>query len=74
MQPPWTSAEKHPEKTMAQLYDPDKMPDGLHQAHYQLDLAVDRLYRAKPFVSDEERLEHLFKLYEEMIAKEKSDS
>ena len=66
--------EKHPEKTMTQLYDPDKMPDGLHQAHYQLDLAVDRLYRAKPFVSDEERLEHLFKLYEEMIAKEKSDS
>ncbi len=62
--------EKHPEKTMAQLYDPDKMPDGLRGAHHQLDLAVDRIYRAKPFDSDEERLEHLFKLYEEMIAKE----
>ena len=63
--------EKHPEKTMAQLYDPDKMPDGLREAHHQLDLAVDRLYRNKPFASDEERLEHLFKLYEVMIAKEK---
>lgn len=63
--------EKHPEKTMAQLYDPDKMPDGLREAHHQLDLAVDRLYRNKPFSSDEERLEHLFKLYEVMIVKEK---
>jgi hypothetical protein len=58
--------EKHPEKTMAQLYDPDKMPAGLREAHHQLDLAVDRIYRSKPFASDEERLEHLFKLYEEM--------
>ena len=63
--------EKHSEKTMAQLYDPDKMPAGLREAHHQLDLAVDRLYRSKPFTSDEERLEHLFKLYEEMTAKEK---
>jgi hypothetical protein len=63
--------EKHPEKTMAQLYDPDKMPAGLRAAHHQLDLAVDRIYRSKPFASDEERLEHLFKLYEEMTAKEK---
>jgi hypothetical protein len=63
--------EKHPEKTMAQLYDPDKMPAGLREAHHQLDLAVDRIYRSKPFISDEERLEHLFKLYEEMTAKEK---
>jgi hypothetical protein len=63
--------EKHPEKTMAQLYDPDKMPAGLREAHHNLDLAVDRLYRSKPFTSDEERLEHLFKLYEEMTAKEK---
>jgi hypothetical protein len=63
--------EKHPEKTMAQLYDPDKMPAGLREAHHQLDLAVDRIYRSKPFASDEERLEHLFKLYEEMTQKEK---
>jgi hypothetical protein len=63
--------ENHSQKTMAQLYDPNKMPDGLREAHHNLDLAVDRIYRAKPFTSDEERLEHLFKLYEEMTAKEK---
>ncbi|PWQ93340.1 class I SAM-dependent DNA methyltransferase [Leucothrix pacifica] len=63
--------EKHSEKTMAELYDPDKMPDGLRQAHHEMDLAVERCYRKKPFTSDEERLEYLFKLYEEMIEAEK---
>ena len=60
--------EKHSEKTLAELYDPDKMPEGLREAHHQLDLAVERCYRKKPFESDEERLEYLFKLYEEMVA------
>ncbi|MCI5167997.1 MAG: hypothetical protein D3903_18400 [Candidatus Electrothrix sp. GM3_4] len=62
--------ELHPEKTMAQLYDPDKMPDGLRQAHHAMDLAVEKCYRNKPFGSDEERLEYLFTLYEEMIRAE----
>ncbi len=62
--------EKYPEKTMAELYDPDKMPDGLRQAHKYLDLAIDQIYRSKPFESDEDRLAHLFKLYEEMITNE----
>lgn len=57
---------KHPEKTMAQLYDPDKMPKGLRQAHEELDSAVEQCYRLQPFTSDTERLEYLFKLYEEM--------
>ncbi|NLW33392.1 MAG: hypothetical protein GXY77_18250 [Fibrobacter sp.] len=64
--------EKHTEKTLAELYDPDKMPDGLREAHHQNDLAVERCYRSKPFTSDEERLEHLFKLYEQMIEEEKN--
>lgn len=63
--------EHHSEKTLAQLYDPDKMPHALREAHHQLDLAVERCYRSKPFESDEERLEYLFKLYEQMIAEEK---
>lgn len=62
--------EKHSEKTLAQLYDPDKMPEGLREAHRQNDLAVERCYRSKPFENDEERLEYLFKLYEKMIAEE----
>lgn len=62
--------EKHSEKTLAQLYDPDKMPDGLREAHHQNDLAIERCYRSKPFESDEERLEYLFKMYEQMIKSE----
>lgn len=64
---------KYPEKTLAQLYDPDKMPKGLKEAHHQLDLAIERCYRLKPFESDTERLEYLFKMYEEMTAKNKID-
>jgi type I restriction-modification system DNA methylase subunit len=63
--------EKHPEKTLAQLYDPDKMPDGLKEAHRLNDEAVERCYRSNPFNSDEERLEYLFKLYEKMVQEEK---
>ncbi|GAB6178153.1 class I SAM-dependent DNA methyltransferase [Desulfobaculum senezii] len=59
---------EHIGKTMAELYDPDKMPDDLREAHHQLDLAVDSCYRKKPFESDSERLEHLFKMYEKMTA------
>lgn len=62
--------ENHSEKTLAERYDPEKMPDGLREAHRLNDLAVERCYRSKPFESDEERLEYLFKLYEQMIAEE----
>ena len=62
---------KHSEKTLAQLYDPDNMPEGLKEAHHQNDLAVERCYRNTPFSNDEERLEYLFKLYEKMIQEEK---
>ncbi|WP_342305901.1 DNA methyltransferase [Methanolobus sp. ZRKC5] len=65
--------EKHPEKTLAQLYDPDKMPEGLQEAHRLNDLAVECCYRSKPFESDEERLEYLFKLYEKMTSEEQEN-
>jgi len=64
--------ENHSEKTLAQLYDPEKMPQGLREAHRLNDLAVERCYRSKPFETDEERLEYLFKLYEQMVAEEKT--
>lgn len=63
--------ENHSEKNLAQLYDPDKMPVDLREAHHQLDMAVERCYRSKPFTSDEERLECLLSLYEQMVAEEK---
>lgn len=61
---------KHPSKTMAWLYNPDTMPKGLKQAHQELDEAIEQCYRLQPFKNDTERLEYLFKLYEEMIKKD----
>lgn len=56
--------ENHPDATLAELYDPDLMPNDLLKAHTTLDRAVDKLYRSKKFASDAERIEHLLALYE----------
>ncbi|MDP2060615.1 MAG: DNA methyltransferase [Flavobacteriaceae bacterium] len=61
---------KHPSKTMAQLYNPTTMPKGLLQAHQELDTAIEQCYRLQPFKNDTERLEYLFKMYEEMLQKD----
>lgn len=61
---------KHPSKTMAQLYNPTTMPKGLLQAHQELDTAIEQCYRLQPFKNDTERLEYLFKQYEEMLKKD----
>ena len=58
--------EKYSEKTMAELYDPDKMPKDLYDAHFSLDLVIESCYRKKPFENNEQRLAHLFKMYEMM--------
>ncbi|MEA3354129.1 MAG: DNA methyltransferase [Campylobacterota bacterium] len=63
--------DKNYTKTMAELYDPDKMPEGLKLAHHNLDIYIESCYRDKAFESDEERLEYLFRLYEKMIREEK---
>lgn len=59
---------KHPEATLADLYDPDLMPKGLRQAHRALDAAVDKLYSTVAFASNRDRTEHLFGRYERMAA------
>ena len=64
--------EKCSDKTIAELYDPDKMPEGLRRAHHDLDLVIESCYRGKPFESDEKRLEYLFKMYEIMTDPSKS--
>ena len=61
--------EAHPELTLAEMYDPDQMPADLRQAHHALDMAVDALYRKKPFANDEERLQLLFNFYEDLVKK-----
>ncbi len=60
--------EFYPEKTLAELYDPDKMPQDLREAHARLDDIVESCYPGYPFANDEARLECLFKLYEKMTS------
>lgn len=57
----------HPTASLAILYDPLTVPADLRAAHAALDRAVDRLYRADPFASDRDRVEHLFDRYAALI-------
>lgn len=59
--------EKYPDIAIGDLYDPDVMPTSLLEAHLANDEVIEKCYRGRPFESDEERLEYLFKLYEKMI-------
>lgn len=61
--------EEYPSKTLADLYDPKKMPKDLREAHHRLDDTIESCYPGYPFASDEDRLESLFKLYEKMTSK-----
>ena len=54
--------------TLADLYDPNTMPTELHHAHAELDRAVEKCYRPEKFNSDRERVEFLFRLYEQLTA------
>lgn len=62
--------EDYPGLALADLYDPDRMPDDLRQAHNRLDDLVERCYAGYPFATEEARLECLFKLYEKMTKDE----
>ncbi len=54
-------------KNLADLYDPDKMPEELRKAHEANNLLVDSIYRKSGFKDDNERLAELFKRYKEMV-------
>lgn len=62
--------EYHCELTLADLYDPDKMPEDLEHAHDEVDALVDSIYSKKPYETDEHRLSDLFAMYERMTAEE----
>ncbi|MDO5680462.1 MAG: N-6 DNA methylase [Pelistega sp.] len=63
--------EEFPAMTLAQLYNPESMPEKLLAAHQELDRAVEQLYRKKPFADAFERVEFLFGLYEQLIEAER---
>ena len=48
------------------------MPADLQKAQKALDDLLERIYVGRPFKSDAERLEHLFKLYEQRRPGEKN--
>jgi hypothetical protein len=58
----------HGMSTLADLYDPLTMPAALAKAHVELDRAVEKCYRPEAFQSDRERVEYLFRLYEQLTA------
>lgn len=62
--------EYHCEKTLAELYDPDLMPEDLRVAHAEVDALVDSIYSKRGYETDEQRLSDLFAMYEAMTAKE----
>jgi hypothetical protein len=58
--------EHHYPATIADLYDPDTMPEDLRQAHERNDEVLERIYIGRRFKNDTERLEKLFELYTKM--------
>ena len=59
--------EAHFPATVADLYDPDGMPEDLRHAHERNDEVLERIYIGRRFKNDTERLEKLFELYTKMI-------
>ncbi|PJO21641.1 class I SAM-dependent DNA methyltransferase [Burkholderia glumae] len=62
--------EAHFPATIADLYDPDRMPEDLARAHERNDEVLERIYIGRRFRNDTERLEKLFDLYTKMTATE----
>lgn len=60
--------ESHFPATIADLYDPEAMPDDLRRAHEENDEVLERIYIGRRFRNDTERLEKLFDLYTKMTA------
>ena len=58
--------EHHFPATIADLYNPETMPDDLRQAHDRNDEVLERIYIGRRFKNDTERLEKLFELYTKM--------
>jgi hypothetical protein len=65
--------EAHFPATIADLYDPVKMPEELQQAHEDNDEVLERIFIGRRFRNDTERLEKLFDLYTKLTATSATD-
>jgi hypothetical protein len=61
--------EAHFPATIADLYDPEKMPANLRAGHDHNDEVLERIYIGRRFRNDTERLEKLFEMYTKMTTK-----
>ena len=61
--------EAHFPDTIADLYEPESMPENLRTAHDRNDEVLERIYIGRRFKNDTERLEKLFELYTKMTKK-----
>lgn len=64
--------EAHFPATIADLYDPENMPENLRHAHERNDEVLERIYIGRRFKNDTERLEKLFDLHTKMTAEQKT--
>ncbi|MCR9178888.1 MAG: lactate dehydrogenase [Erythrobacteraceae bacterium] len=64
--------EAHFPATIADLYDPETMPENLRRAHEENDETLERIYIGRRFKNDTERLEKLFELYTKMTGRGKA--
>ncbi len=64
--------EAHFPATIAELYEPEHMPDDLRAAHARNDEVLERIYIGRRFRNDTERLEKLFDLYAKMTKSQPS--
>lgn len=60
--------EAHFPATIADLYNPETMPENLRMAHERNDEVIERIYIGRRFKNDTERLEKLFDMYTKMTA------
>ena len=66
--------EAHFPATIAELYNPEKMPADLRHAHERNDEVLERIYIGRRFKNDTERLEKLFELYTKMTSPDNKTS
>jgi len=66
--------ESHYPATIADLYNPETMPENLRRVHERNDEILERIYIGRRFKNDTERLEKLFDLYTQMTSGSSSEN
>lgn len=59
--------EKFNNVSVADLYDPELMPDELKSQHRKIDIIIESCFKSQPFLDDADRLAFMFKEYEKLI-------